>query len=316
MKKKNLKGIDTNTVVHCPTEGLAKQVLQIAHDAGYQWNNGESYLLLKNWTPYGEHTCYWIVSGEYCNSEWYRNRGFKILPAKEFIEMNTPQRSEDGTPQRSEDNPTSQRSFNLETYTPKGQIEGFPKEVIRRMLECQVEQGNEEDACVFETVRQSGALSKGFEWYKTKEGNDFWLNVITGKNFNLFFEKYPKQDHPKIYTVTREALGEIHRRVCSSWKANIEDLLREQRFNNEIEVPIHLIRQAWSDADPKHKEWLTKNGLELPKQKVTKTVERWVNIYPDNNISAIHNTKEKADKCAAHDRIDCVKITIPYQVEE
>ena len=41
----------------------------------------------------------------------------------------------------------------LENYEPKGQLEGFPKEIIARMLDCQEEQGNKRDVTVFEKYK-------------------------------------------------------------------------------------------------------------------------------------------------------------------
>lgn len=78
----------------------------------------------------------------------------------------------------------------LENYEPKGQLEGFPKEVIARMLDCQEEQGNKRDVYLFEKCR-----SVGFVWSETKEKGYFWNEVICNKDFNLFFEKYPKKDN-------------------------------------------------------------------------------------------------------------------------
>ena len=42
----------------------------------------------------------------------------------------------------------------LENYEPKGELEGFPKEIISRMLDCQEEQGNPRDVSVFERDRK------------------------------------------------------------------------------------------------------------------------------------------------------------------
>lgn len=82
----------------------------------------------------------------------------------------------------------------LENYEPKGQLIGFPKEIIARMLECQEEQWNKIDVSVFEKNRTAGQPTKGFVWGKTKGGYDFWNTVIRYKNFGLFFEKYPKKE--------------------------------------------------------------------------------------------------------------------------
>ena len=83
----------------------------------------------------------------------------------------------------------------LENYTPKGDLTGFPKEIIARMLECQVEQGNPRNVSVFEEDMTAAENKKGFVWRGTKEDYDFWAKVIVEKNFDLFFEKYPKQDN-------------------------------------------------------------------------------------------------------------------------
>ena len=79
----------------------------------------------------------------------------------------------------------------LENYTPKGDLIGFPKEIIAKMLNYQEEQGNPRDVSVFEenkfTIKELG----GFNWDKTKEEDNFWEEVLDNKDFNLFFEKIP-----------------------------------------------------------------------------------------------------------------------------
>lgn len=82
----------------------------------------------------------------------------------------------------------------LENYEPKGQLEGFPKEIIARMLDYQEEQGNQRDISVFEKQAATELGDKGFSWLFTEEEWNFWDEVINYKNFNLFFKKYPKQD--------------------------------------------------------------------------------------------------------------------------
>lgn len=74
----------------------------------------------------------------------------------------------------------------------KGQLEGFPPEIVEKMLYYQEKQGNKRDVSVFEKRKDS--YSSGFCWDSTEEKFDFWDDVINNKNFDLFFEKYPKQD--------------------------------------------------------------------------------------------------------------------------
>jgi hypothetical protein len=74
----------------------------------------------------------------------------------------------------------------------KGQLVGFPPEVVEKMLDRQSEQGNDRDANVFECNLASGREKGGFTWKETIERHEFWGNVIYDRNFDLFFERYPK----------------------------------------------------------------------------------------------------------------------------
>lgn len=69
----------------------------------------------------------------------------------------------------------------------------FPKEIVEKMLERQVEQGNERDVTAFGDIAYADKPNKGFNWCETEEGTDFWGSVILNKDFDLFFEKYPKE---------------------------------------------------------------------------------------------------------------------------
>lgn len=77
-------------------------------------------------------------------------------------------------------------------YVPKGRLEGFPLEVIDRMLEHQYDQKGIVDVGVFE--KNIDSVGRGFYWDGTTEGFDFWRDVINFKKFDLFFERYPKTD--------------------------------------------------------------------------------------------------------------------------
>ena len=84
----------------------------------------------------------------------------------------------------------------------KGQLEEFPSEIVERMLKYQVEQGNKKDVSVFENILGADKHFGGFDWADTIEGVTWWSKVIDGKNFNTFFEKYPKTSpYPKVMMV-------------------------------------------------------------------------------------------------------------------
>lgn len=71
----------------------------------------------------------------------------------------------------------------------KGDIKDFPIEVVQAMVDEQVKQGNKADVGIFQDC-----IRGGFRWLETKEGHDFWKEVIVYENFELFFEEYPKKD--------------------------------------------------------------------------------------------------------------------------
>lgn len=73
-----------------------------------------------------------------------------------------------------------------------GQLEGFPIQVVEKMLERQVQQGNSENVCIFQHYCSSDKDRGGFNWDSTPEGNYFWCDVISSHNFKLFFERYPE----------------------------------------------------------------------------------------------------------------------------
>ncbi len=91
-------------------------------------------------------------------------------------------------------------------------IECFPKEVLIKMMEYQVEQGNQQDITVFERSINSSVKSGGFTWENTPEGEQWWADVINVKKFNMFFEKYPTRllkdvlTYPKVLMVSNSPI--------------------------------------------------------------------------------------------------------------
>jgi len=97
--------------------------------------------------------------------------------------------------------------------TYKGQIKDFPKEVVEKMLEYQVAQGNTKDVSVFEINKI--ACINGFNWKETEEGGSFWDNVIINHNFERFFEEYQKSETKLDGTKQPEQYFEVGQTVYS-----------------------------------------------------------------------------------------------------
>lgn len=90
----------------------------------------------------------------------------------------------------------------------RGELKGFPVEIVEKMLDKQEEQGNKRDVKVFEKERAASSW-RGFYWNDTAEGYDFWKNVIENKNFNLYFNKYPKRKEMKKSDLKTGMLVEV-----------------------------------------------------------------------------------------------------------
>ena len=74
-----------------------------------------------------------------------------------------------------------------------GDLEDFPIEIVEKMLQEQHKQIGKIDIAVFQYDRTKSKDNGGFRWDSTVDGRDFWNDVIRGKKFELFFERYPKR---------------------------------------------------------------------------------------------------------------------------
>jgi hypothetical protein len=126
----------------------------------------------------------------------YRKKYFKASTKEEYEKQYIrPKFITDVDPIVKSTPPTSLQDYlNSIPDTFTGDLEGFPKEIVQKMVKRQVEQGNEPDYTVFEEKDCASKERKGFDWMYSKEDYDFWKEVITKKHFNTFFEKYPKTE--------------------------------------------------------------------------------------------------------------------------
>ena len=143
----------------------------------------------------------------------------------------------------------------------KGQLEGFPREIVERMLECQVEQGNPRDVSIFERTPNADQSSKGFNWRDTIEGDHWWSKIIDYKNFDTFFKKYPKTTYPKImmvgdeYPLTRKRV--VFMEKCGKFLAwGFVDNLKDAE--NSIYVTTWKYAEDIKPENPQKQELLTK----------------------------------------------------------
>lgn len=74
-------------------------------------------------------------------------------------------------------------------------IKDFPIEVVQKMVDEQVRQGNHPSVSVFKDGGFPDSFHGGFTWDRTNDGHDFWNCIINMGHFALFFEKYPKKTY-------------------------------------------------------------------------------------------------------------------------
>lgn len=114
----------------------------------------------------------------------------------------------------------------------KGQLKGFPREIVERMLKYQVEQGNPRDISVFEEDKGVDRRRGGFTWENTLDGHDFWARILMIGRLDTFFEKYPKTSYPKVmmvgntYPLTRKRVVFMEKRgkfIAWEYAETLED---------------------------------------------------------------------------------------------
>lgn len=80
----------------------------------------------------------------------------------------------------------------------KGDLKGFPVEIVDRMIVCmKLEDSELTDSECVNYLQQS--IHCAFEWCNTIEGSDFWSRVVSERDFTIFVNRYPKQESKSPY---------------------------------------------------------------------------------------------------------------------
>ena len=149
-----------------------------------------------------------------------------------------------------------------------GDLKDFPIEVVEKMLQKQYKQVNKKDISIFQEYRCYDKQNGGFSWEDTIEGHQFWRHVINDKNFDVFFERYPKISK-KVYIHGDEKL--------------YENVIKSLEIRGGINV-TNLIGDGggiyYIDPKTNHIETCTKNDEKLYNV-ITSTFEQ---IKPDKFV--------------------------------
>lgn len=160
----------------------------------------------------------------------------------------------------------------METITTKdliGDLKYFPIEIVEKMLEHQFEQHGKKDISVFQNYRCSDIQLGGFKWENTIEGYEFWHNIIWKRQFDVFFERYPKKMSKNVYI----------RGDKNNGKGVIEELEKRGGINK---YDYHGNAEALYFIDPSTNYIVMASKMEGPFQTLLKTV--YTEISPCEKI--------------------------------
>ena len=83
--------------------------------------------------------------------------------------------------------------MNITEHNLTGEINNFPIEVVEKMVEEQMNQGNKPNVNLFTIDKCATRYEGGFNWESTRDGFRFWEKIIKEELFDLFFERYPRK---------------------------------------------------------------------------------------------------------------------------
>lgn len=140
-------------------------------------------------------------------------------------------------------------TFKVKQSDLKGAIKDYPIEVVEKMIEHQVAQGNKPDVKAFYKYASNDAEDGGFNWNDTIEGVQFWDNVIGYNNFNVFFERYPRHIDDKILKAY-EIFNKAESAVRDLMKSRFTELLKDTSWEDRMTVWMDgYMVNTWVECD-------------------------------------------------------------------
>ena len=119
----------------------------------------------------------------------------------------------------------------------KANIKDVPCRIIEAMLFNQREQGNKIDIMVFKDMIDASICKGGFDWYDTKEGYDFWDDILFEGNFDLFFADENKdivKDLTLQYELMRIEMAKIDRHYVTKDLAAMPTRIIDKMMEEQV----------------------------------------------------------------------------------
>lgn len=144
----------------------------------------------------------------------------------------------------------------------RGEIAGYPIEIIQAAVDRGVEQGDDANRVI--RGLQCSA-DGGFSWSETPEGLIFWSKIMNRHKFSIFFQRYPREFSDGVHyfvidtggrywaDVAKTFLGE---RPRFSFMGHSGDLFYIVKYGNRTITGFAL-------KDSPRYRWAIENGTEI-----------------------------------------------------
>jgi hypothetical protein len=229
---KKLFRSDKNLFV-CKTKEEVEYLLQIAHDLGYKWNSGDSFL----------ENIYFRAPGIYYRINTGLRGNINFLDEK-IREGNTAYYVEELIKQDK-----MKKSFTKQDFLNKKiaiQWEKDKADKINAFFK----------GCNKDNTLATGHSTYYFTRYTTNPGYYDGCNSLEALAEEGITEVYTIDQLIKegmTQTISRQNLGKIYPEVCSKWQGKIDEVLAEQKFATDIEVSEDDLKEAFKEANSDQK---------------------------------------------------------------
>ena len=167
-----------------------------------------------------------------------------------------------------------------------GDLENFPIEVVEKMLIEQYKHLGKTDIAIFQYNRCDA--KKGFCWENSADGHEFWNDVIRGKKFDVFFERYAKRYPLHLKSKAVYIRGDVNNGANVIKELERRGGINHHKYFGDVNGQLYFI-------DPVTNYIVKANeNLEIPLQNLLKTV--YTEISPSEDAIVELTMQEIAEK--------------------
>lgn len=146
-----------------------------------------------------------------------------------------------------------------------GDIKNFPIEIVQKMCEKQIKQGNKFSPKIFQLNKYAEKSIGGFDWDRTDEGHDYWWNIIGGEIFHLFDPNPNPSTVYLVYYLTGNLYYNTPHNIFVT-----KDLEKAQTYVNRF----NSILDKWNQIYSKYTH--IDCGVEVLKDEFKHKYRRWI----------------------------------------